>query len=145
MNSPTIWPAAFFALLLSTAAPGAERYEVALERGVPVRMRDGTVLRADIYRPKAAGKFPVLLQRTPYNKAGEDGLGHRGAERGYVMVIQDCRGRYTSEGEWYTFKHESDDAKGPTCTQRISPRARTSSTDQGSPSASTTISRRSPT
>jgi uncharacterized protein len=109
MNSLTIWPAAFFALLLSTAAPGAERYEVALERGVPVRMRDGTVLRADIYRPKAAGQFPVLLQRTPYNKAGEDGLGHRGAERDYVMVIQDCRGRYTSEGEWYTFKHESDD------------------------------------
>src|SRR5204863_6443585 len=44
-----------------------------------------------------------------YNKSGEDGFGHRGAALGYVVIIQDCRGRYTSEGEWYAFKHESDD------------------------------------
>jgi hypothetical protein len=72
-------------------------------------MRDGTVLRADIYRPQASGRFPVLLQRTPYNKAGGTTFGYRAAGEGYVVIIQDVRGRYTSEGEWYTFKHESDD------------------------------------
>jgi uncharacterized protein len=52
----------------------------------------------------------VLLERTPYNK-NSDGttFGRVAAARGYVVIIQDVRGRYTSEGEWYTFKHESDD------------------------------------
>jgi putative CocE/NonD family hydrolase len=51
----------------------------------------------------------VLLKRTPYDKTGDDGLGRMMAARGYIVVIQDVRGRYTSEGEWYTFKHEKDD------------------------------------
>src|SRR5207249_1577442 len=71
-------------------------------------MRDGVILRADIYHPKAEGRFPVLLQRTPYNKAAAD-IGVRGAARGYVVVVQDVRGRYTSEGDWYPFLHESND------------------------------------
>ena len=87
----------------------AERYAVRFERGVAVKMRDGVVLRADVYRPDADGKFPVLLQRTPYNKAGEFDFGLKAAARGYVVVVQDVRGRYTSEGEWYTFRHEPDD------------------------------------
>ncbi|MCH8206864.1 MAG: CocE/NonD family hydrolase, partial [Chloroflexi bacterium] len=64
-------------------------------------MRDGTVLRADVYRPDASGKFPVLLQRTPYSKGREAHVeqGHRFAERGYVVVQQDVRGRYASDGE----------------------------------------------
>jgi putative CocE/NonD family hydrolase len=90
-------------------ALAAENYEVTAERGVRVKMRDGVVLRADVYRPKAEGKFPVLLQRTPYNKAGGVEFGLHAAARGYVVIIQDVRGRYTSEGEWYTFKHESQD------------------------------------
>src|SRR4030065_397184 len=72
-------------------------------------MRDGVVLRADIYRPKADGKFPVLLQRTPYDRRGAVDFGLRAAARGYVVIFQDVRGRYGSEGEWYTFKHESAD------------------------------------
>jgi putative CocE/NonD family hydrolase len=72
-------------------------------------MRDGVTLRADIYRPKAEGKFPVLLERTPYDKRGGVDFGLKAAARGYVVIIQDVRGRYTSEGEWYTFKHESND------------------------------------
>ncbi|MBZ5516415.1 MAG: CocE/NonD family hydrolase [Acidobacteriia bacterium] len=72
-------------------------------------MRDGVTLRADIYRPKAEGKFPALLERTPYDKRGGVDFGLRAAARGYVVIIQDVRGRYTSEGEWYPFKHESDD------------------------------------
>jgi putative CocE/NonD family hydrolase len=80
-----------------------------VEHGVTVKMRDGVVLRADIYRPKAEGKFPVLLQRTPYDKRGGVDLGLRAAALGYVVVFQDVRGRYTSEGEWYPFRHESED------------------------------------
>jgi putative CocE/NonD family hydrolase len=72
-------------------------------------MRDGVTLYADVYRPKDDGKYPVLLQRTPYNKDGDREFGLRAAARGYVVIIQDVRGRYTSEGEWYTFKHEPND------------------------------------
>lgn len=87
----------------------ADEYAVTFESNVAVKMRDGVTLRADVYRPKADGTFPVLLQRTPYNKGGEVGFGLTAAARGYVVIIQDVRGRYASEGEWYTFKHESDD------------------------------------
>ena len=74
--------------------------KVTVERDVPAMMRDGTVLRADVYRPDAPGKFPVLLQRTPYSKSREphEEQGHRFAERGYVVVQQDVRGRHRSEG-----------------------------------------------
>jgi len=88
----------------------ADAYQVVFEPGVTATMRDGTVLRADIYRPAADGKFPVLLQRTPYNKGGGGSrVGREGAARGFVVIIQDVRGRYTSEGEFYTFKYESND------------------------------------
>jgi len=96
-------------LLFSTVAYAAETYEVTIERGVAAKMRDGIVLRADVYRPKADGKFPVLLQRTPYNKSNGVTFGVRAAARGFVVIFQDVRGRYSSEGEWYTFKHEPDD------------------------------------
>jgi uncharacterized protein len=95
--------------LASAAAAQGEHYDVTVERGVDAKMRDGVILRADIYRPKAEGKFPVLLQRTPYDKRGAVEFGYRAAARGYVVIVQDVRGRYTSEGEWYPFKHESDD------------------------------------
>jgi len=73
-------------------------------------MRDGVVLRADIYRPETAAKLPVILLRTPYDKStyGEF-VGFRSAAHGYVVIIQDVRGRHTSEGEWYPFKYESLD------------------------------------
>jgi putative CocE/NonD family hydrolase len=86
-----------------------DSFAVVFDGNVPVKMRDGVTLRADIYRPEANGRFPVLLQRTPYNKDGSRGFGLKAAARGYVVVIQDVRGRYQSEGEWYTFKHESND------------------------------------
>ena len=75
---------------------------VLVEADVGVEMRDGTVLRADVYRPDAPGRYPVLLQRTPYSKDGENCVeqGRRLAERGYVVVQQDVRGRYRSDGEF---------------------------------------------
>src|SRR6185437_13272471 len=72
-------------------------------------MRDGVTLRADIYRPKVDGKFPILLQRTPYNKDSGFQFGMQAAARGYVVIFEDVRGRYASEGEWYTFKNEPSD------------------------------------
>jgi putative CocE/NonD family hydrolase len=95
--------------MVTISASAAQHYDVTVERGVMAKMRDGVGLRADIYRPKAEGKFPVILERTPYNKAGEFEFGLKTAARGYVVIIQDVRGRYTSEGEWYTFKNESRD------------------------------------
>jgi putative CocE/NonD family hydrolase len=99
------------ASLIITPYPAlaAESYAVAIEHGVEANMRDGTVLRADIYRPKADGTFPVLLERTPYDKSGSTEFAVKGAARGFVVIVQDVRGRYTSEGEWYPFKNESND------------------------------------
>jgi uncharacterized protein len=89
----------------------AEQYSITIEHGVEAKMRDGVILRADVYRPNTAGAFPVLLQRTPYDKSssGSSSVGVKAAARGYVVVIQDVRGRYTSDGEWYPFKNESVD------------------------------------
>jgi putative CocE/NonD family hydrolase len=98
----------FLAVSLPVAA-GAEKHQLVLERDVPVKMRDGTLLFADIYRPENTGTFPVLLERTPYDKRDGVHFGLKGVARGYVVIIQDVRGRYSSEGEWYPFKHESED------------------------------------
>src|SRR5271157_3634357 len=100
-----------FVFLAAFLSPlfAAEPFAVKVEMGVSVKMRDGVTLRADIYRPDTDGKFPVLLQRTPYNKGGGMNFAHRAAARGYVVIIQDVRGRYTSEGDWYTFVHEAED------------------------------------
>ena len=84
------------------------RYEVAIQTGVPVKMRDGVTLIADIYRPKAQGKFPVLLTRTPYNRR-DPMTGTFLASHGYVAILQDTRGRFDSGGEFYPFQHESND------------------------------------
>src|ERR1700688_4371972 len=91
------------------AARAADPYAVTFERNVAMKTRDGVTLYADIFRPNADGQFPVLLQRTPYDKNNDVSFGLQGAARGYVMIIQDVRGRYRSEGEWYVFKHESED------------------------------------
>ena len=97
------------AQLVPARLTAAEKFEVTLERNVVAKMRDGVTLRADIYRPKADGTFPVLLVRTPYDKQGILNFGLRAAARGYVVIAQDVRGRFTSEGDWYPFKNESQD------------------------------------
>ena len=75
------------------------------EFNVPVEMRDGIVLRANIYRPNQEGKWPVLLHRHPYNKDTPPisfGLYDisRAVRQGYVVIVQDTRGRFASEGKW---------------------------------------------
>jgi putative CocE/NonD family hydrolase len=83
--------------------------QMLVERNVPMKTRDGVTLHADIYRPAADGPFPVLLQRTPYNKENGADFARRAVARGFMVVVQDVRGRYTSEGEFYTFKNETND------------------------------------
>ena len=95
--------------VVSQPSLAAELPTVTIEHSVPVKMRDGTVLHADIYRPNTPGKFPVILTRTPYDKRGDVDFGLKGVARGYVIINQDVRGRYSSEGEWYPFLHESED------------------------------------
>lgn len=79
--------------------------EVVVEESVMVPMSDGTRLAADVYRPRAAGRYPALVERTPYDKTNSSevqvGAPRFFAERGYVVVIQDTRGRYASEGAFY--------------------------------------------
>ena len=63
-------------------------------------MRDGVILRADVYRPRGEGRRPALLQRTPYSKNPGQPTSqyHRFAQAGFVVVVQDTRGRYMSDG-----------------------------------------------
>lgn len=87
--------------------------EIRVEFDVPATMRDGTVLRANIFRPAAADPAPVALARTPYGKDLGSVMPQLDAVRlaraGYIVVLQDVRGRFRSEGEWVPFAHEAAD------------------------------------
>jgi len=86
---------------------------ITVDIDVPARMRDGTLLRANIYRPAGEGRWPVLLTRLPYGKdlpLGGSVLDPvQAARRGYVVIVQDTRGRLASDGDWYPFRSEADD------------------------------------
>lgn len=84
-------------------------FEVIEERGVEVPMRDGVKLSTDIYRPKTDDKVPVILVRTPYKKEMSELDGKFYARRGYAVAVQDCRGRFSSPGEWEPFVNEKAD------------------------------------
>jgi len=104
---------AIYAVVL-TAPHGVraqQSYAVITQNGVPMKTRDGITLYSDIYRPKDDGKFPVILMRTPYDKSVGWAVApaYQIATHGYVVIVQDVRGRYTSEGDWYPFRHESND------------------------------------
>jgi hypothetical protein len=82
-----------------------------VERAVAVPMRDGVRLSADVYLPSRSGRFPTLIERTPYDrKRLEDREILREAlRRGYAVVLQDVRGRYDSGGEFVPYVHEGKD------------------------------------
>ena len=122
-------------------------YQVAVERDVMVTTRDGVRLATDIYRPARGsvavdGKFPVILERTPYGKGqpsrseldrGESEprsrieVAQSFVRRGYVVVYQDCRGRYGSEGYFVKYLSDGEDgydtiewiARQPWCDGRV--------------------------
>ena len=86
---------------------------IKLLTNLAVPMRDGIILYADLYLPDMDGQFPTIIQRTPYDKSSPlsnqmlDPI--KVAKSGYAFVIQDTRGRYTSEGIFYPFVDEIDD------------------------------------
>ena len=86
---------------------------IKVETNLPATMRDGAVLYADLYRPDGPGPFPTVLQRTPYDKSGPLATGMldplKVAQNGFALVIQDTRGRFTSEGEFYCFVDDIED------------------------------------
>ena len=78
---------------------------------VKVPMRDGVNLSTDIYLPRGPGPFPTVLMRTPYSNNLENVVekGRRLADQGYAGAIQDCRGRWDSEGVYYPVVNEGED------------------------------------
>lgn len=94
-------------------APATAVTEVTTEFDVPARMRDGTVLRANVYRPAGDGPWPVLMTRLPYGKdlpmatSSLDPV--QVARRGYLVVVQDVRGCFASEGTFVPFREEIPD------------------------------------
>jgi putative CocE/NonD family hydrolase len=83
-----------------------------IDKDVPMRTRDGVTLRADVYRPDTPGRFPVLLSRLPYDKTLRRRPGDIDVfvEHGYVVIMQDTRGRFASDGdEYYPLIPEAQD------------------------------------
>jgi len=94
-----------FLLLIAAVADGAVS-----EFNVAVPMRDGVRLSANVFRPGPTGHFPTILLRTPYNKG--DGLTSNYQSflnHGYVVVVQDVRGRYKSGGVFEPLNQEIND------------------------------------
>src|ERR1700733_7528702 len=87
--------------------------QVKVEFDVPARMRDGVTLRANVYRPSGDGPWPTLLVRTPYDKNAAlntwwlDSV--QAAAQGFMVVIQDVRGRFASDGDWIPLHFERQD------------------------------------
>jgi uncharacterized protein len=79
-------------------------------KGVKIKMRDGTELVADIFRPADGEKYPAILRRTPYGRESRAAAeGEWWASRGYALIVQDVRGRNDSDGEWKPFVNERKD------------------------------------
>ncbi|MDX2030590.1 MAG: CocE/NonD family hydrolase [Blastocatellia bacterium] len=102
-------------LLLSGIAArpveGVQALPIRIQRHLAVPMRDGATLYGDLYRPRADGKYPTIIVRTPYG-VQRDGVHEpmiKFAQRGYAIFIQDTRGRYESDGKWEPFRTEAED------------------------------------
>jgi putative CocE/NonD family hydrolase len=88
------------------------RNDIVIENMVAATMRDGVKLYADVYRPVGDGRYPVIVSRTPYSTerfpSAYDAAVYF-AQRGYVYMFQDVRGRFESEGEWVPFRDSERD------------------------------------
>ncbi|MCC6857929.1 MAG: CocE/NonD family hydrolase [Bryobacterales bacterium] len=113
-----------FALLLPAALAAAAdsgvifpkayppQNEIVVQNMVPIPMRDGVKLYADVYRPAAPGKYPVIVSRTPYSTERYPSAYDAAvffSRRGYAFVFQDVRGRHESEGKWEPFRNDQED------------------------------------
>lgn len=76
-----------------------------------VPMEDGVQLATDVYFPEGPGPFPVVLVRTPYHRVGQQATARSFTERGYAFAVQDCRGKYDSEGQFTRLVDEARDGQ----------------------------------
>ncbi len=77
---------------------------------VPVPMRDGVRLFANVYLPHETSRLPAILVRTPYGKGADINANYQAfVEHGYAIVVQDVRGRYESEGAFQPLTQETSD------------------------------------
>ncbi|MBT3290699.1 MAG: CocE/NonD family hydrolase, partial [Victivallales bacterium] len=83
-------------------------HDLRILRDVKVPMRDGVKLSVNIFLPDTEGRFPVVFERMPYGDSGRT-AGEFYARRGYAFVMQDCRGRHDSDGEFYPFRDDTPD------------------------------------
>jgi len=113
-----IWVPLTSAAGASPQSHGVSRsYDVIVATNIMVSMRDGVKLATDVYLPAhhgelVPGKFPVLVSRTPYGKdpaPGSKNVAYYFAQLGYVVVVQDCRGRFKSQGTFYINVNEGRD------------------------------------
>ncbi len=84
----------------------------AASQEVMVPMRDGIKLATNVFLPEGDGPWPVVLTRTPYGKgkaASREKQETNYTKRGYVRIVQDCRGRFDSEGEYRAFIDDMND------------------------------------
>lgn len=112
--SSFLWPLVVLAVGMPLHAQADRSYGIAETKNVMVAMRDGVKLAADIYRPTQNGqvmdsKFPVILVRTPYNKDDATQVANAFVPHGYVVVLQDVRGRYKSDGHWRPLVDDPND------------------------------------
>jgi putative CocE/NonD family hydrolase len=85
-------------------------HQVTVDKSIMVPMRDGVRLATDVYKPTDAnGPLPTILMRTPYSKAGSAGAGNYFASHGYVVAIQDVRGKFESEGTYRVYEGDMTD------------------------------------
>jgi putative CocE/NonD family hydrolase len=103
--------AAIILFLISFSLPlvAQQPYAIKAEFNRRVAMRDGVELSADIYRPDAPGKFPVILSRTPYTKPGAYEYAKKFVPHGYVWVAMDVRGRGDSDGKFVPYVNDGRD------------------------------------
>ena len=89
------------------------QHTITIETDVEAVMRDGTVLRADVYRPHTDTLLPVLVARSAYDKSTQSFVAVLGvidfAKLGFIVVVQDTRGRFASNGEWDPWTQEGED------------------------------------
>ncbi len=94
---------------LAIPAFAQKKYEIKIDFNQRVKMRDGVELSADVYRPDAPGKFPVILSRTPYTKPGAYNTAKYFVPQGYVFVAMDVRGRGDSDGKFLPYRNDGMD------------------------------------
>jgi uncharacterized protein len=92
------------------SVPPVARYSVRVEVNVRVPMRDGVRLAADLYFPEGAGeRLPAIIIRTPYNRKARTEAPRMFAGQGYVVAVQDVRGKFDSEGQFTVSANETND------------------------------------